>query len=60
MADKQSLLRFHVYDDEGELFRKFYSKQDAEGFLQEGWKLVVIPKQKKAVQSFDDLGEPPF
>lgn len=40
-------MRYEVYDDEGNLFRKFWDKYSAQRFMQEGWKLVIKAKQSK-------------
>lgn len=48
-------MRFEVYDDEGNLFRRFWDKHSAQRFMQEGWKLVIKDKQPKP--SVDTHGE---
>ena len=55
-------MRYLVYDEDGFLMRKFYTKQEATLFLQEGWKLMVVPKPKKKTlaEEFPDLMDPPF
>jgi hypothetical protein len=40
-------MRYEVYDDEGNLFRKFWDEYSAQRFMQEGWKLVIKAKQSK-------------
>lgn len=35
--------RYVVYADDGQAIRKFYTKQDAVRFLQEGWRIVTLP-----------------
>jgi hypothetical protein len=37
-------MRFEVYDEEGKLFRKFWTRWEAARFVQEGWKLVEKAK----------------
>lgn len=37
-------MRYFVYDEEGELLRKFWDKESAQRFMQDGWTLVVQPK----------------
>lgn len=37
-------MRYEVYDEEGTLIRKFWTKAEAENFLQVDWKLVVKPR----------------
>lgn len=50
-------MRYLVFDDEGSLFRKFWDKATAEGFLQNGWRLEVLPKQKKVLPTVETHGE---
>jgi hypothetical protein len=50
-------MRYWIYDDEGMLFRKFYSKDEASKFIQEGWTLIVKPKHKKVLPSVEVYGE---
>lgn len=40
-------MRFLLYDDEGVLLRKFWSRGDAEMFLQEGYRIVETKKEKR-------------
>lgn len=49
--------RFVVYDDDNLPIRKFYTKQEAINFMQQGWQLVVLPK--KQVIDWDNY-EPAF
>lgn len=39
-------MRYWVYDEQGQLFRKFEYQDQAVKFIQPGWKLVVKPKEK--------------
>ena len=50
-------MRYWVYDDEGILLRKFWDKESAQRFLQEGWRLHIEPKPKKKVPSVEEYGE---
>lgn len=50
-------MRYWVYDEDGKLFRKFWGKYEAEQFLQEGWSLVVQPKQKVVKPTPETHGE---
>lgn len=45
-------MRYWVYDELG-LLRKFWTKWDAERFLQPGWKIVVQPKQKVDLSDYE-------
>ncbi len=40
-------MRFEVYDEEGKLFRKFWTRWEAARFVQEGWKLVEKAKHRE-------------
>lgn len=61
-------MRFLLYDDEGVLLRKFWSRGDAEMFLQEGYRIVELKKEKRKKVSkathiqllIAELGEAPF
>jgi len=50
-------MRFWVYDDEGNLVRKFWDRHSAEKFLQEGWYMVVQPREKKQLPTPETHGE---
>jgi hypothetical protein len=50
-------MRYEVYDEDGKLFRKFWDKYSAEKFLQDGWSLVVRPKQKIVKPTPETHGE---
>ena len=50
-------MRFWVYDDDGQLIRRFYSRDDAERFLQAGWCLRVQPKTIKRQPTVETHGE---
>ena len=50
-------MRYWVYDDEGALFRKFYTRAEAEHFLQAGWTIRVQPKPIKQVPDVATYGE---
>ena len=49
-------MRYEVYDEEGILLRKFWDKESAQRFLQDGWRLVVLPRPKKKVPNEDTHG----
>jgi hypothetical protein len=61
-------MRFLLYDDEGVLLRKFWSRGDAEMFLQEGYWIEELKKEKrkKVLRSthlqllLAEVGEAPF
>ena len=57
-------MRYLLYDDDGVILRKFWSYEAAEKFLQEGYKIVVLKKEKKKTVSVADLiaicGEAPY
>jgi hypothetical protein len=57
-------MRYWLYDDEGVLLRKFWSMDVAEKFLQEGYKITVVKREKKKALSVADLiavcGEAPY
>lgn len=50
-------MRYWVYDDDGALLRKFYTKTDAAAFMQEGFRLVVQPKPKENKPTIEEFGE---
>jgi len=50
-------MRYEVYDEDNQLFRRFWDKADAEKFLQEGWTLVVKPKQRIVKPTVETHGE---
>ena len=50
-------MRYLVYDEDDVLLRKFWDKESAEQFMQEGWKLVVQPKPKTKVPTAEEYGE---
>ena len=37
-------MRYWLYDEDNILTRKFYTKAEAEMFMQEGWRIAVQPK----------------
>jgi len=39
-------MRYFIYDEDDVLLRKFWDKESAQRFMQEGWKLVTQPKPK--------------
>ena len=59
-------MRYCLLDEDGVLLRKFWSAEDAEKYLEEGYTIVVLPKPKikrKKVTRVDFIklfGEPPF
>jgi len=50
-------MRYWVYDEDGVLVRKFWDKESAQRFLQDGWTLVVQPKHKQAKPTVETHGE---
>ena len=50
-------MRYWVYDDEGYVFRKFWTKADTEKFMQPGWRLVVQPKPIQLKPTVKTYGE---
>lgn len=56
----QEKMRYWVYDDEGKLLRKFAYKCQAQPFLQDGWTLVIQPKQRIAKPTVETHGEALF
>ena len=50
-------MRYEVYDEDGELFRKFWGKDEAEKFLQAGWTLKIQPKIKRVLPTPETHGE---
>ena len=50
-------MRYLVYDEEGTLMRKFWTKGDAESYLQSGWTIRVLPKQVKLKPTTETHGE---
>jgi hypothetical protein len=59
-------MRYCLLDEDGVLLRKFWSAEDAEKYLEEGYTIKVLPKPKikrKKVTRVDFIklfGEPPF
>lgn len=60
-------MRFLLYDDDGVLLRKFWSREAADKFLQDGYTIVELKKPKRVRNTrvsvsdmFADLGEAPF
>ena len=50
-------MRYWVYDEDGILLRKFWDKESAQQFLQDGWKLVVQDKPKQIKPTVETHGE---
>jgi hypothetical protein len=50
-------MRYEVYDEDGKLFRKFWTKEEAQKFLQQGWKLVIKAKHKETKPNIVSHGE---
>jgi hypothetical protein len=50
-------MRFEVYDEEGKLFRKFWTRWEAARFVQEGWKLVEKAKFREVKPVPETHGE---
>lgn len=49
-------MKYKVVDETGMAIRLFHSLDEAEKFLQEGWKIVRLPKKPK-VNLYELLGE---
>lgn len=50
-------MRYWVYDEEGILMRKFYSKNEALKYIQHNWTLVTKPKEVKQLLTIETHGE---
>jgi hypothetical protein len=50
-------MRYLVYDEDGVLLRKFWDKESAQRFIQDGWKLITQPKPQKKVPTTVTHGE---
>ncbi len=50
-------MRYWVYDECGVLMRKFWDKESALHYMQEGWKLEVQPKPKVVKPDVGTYGE---
>ena len=50
-------MRYEVYDEEGRLFRRFWDKESAQKFMQQGWKLVTKVKHKEVKPTVETYGE---
>lgn len=50
-------MRYFVYDEDGVLLRKFWDKESAQRFMQDGWKLVVQAKPKAVKPTAEQFGE---
>lgn len=50
-------MRYEVYDEDGKLFRKFWTKEEAQRFLQQGWKLVTKATQIETKPNIVSHGE---
>jgi hypothetical protein len=50
-------MRYEIYDEDGVLFRRFWDKESAERFVQDGWRLVVQPTPRKKVPTVEEYGE---
>ena len=51
------MMRCWVYDEDGVLFRKFWTKEDAARFMQRGFTLTVQPKPARFVPTVEQFGE---
>lgn len=49
-------MRYWVYDEDG-LLRKFWDKESAQQFMQDGWRLFVQPKPKKIKPPVEEYEE---
>ena len=50
-------MRYEVYDENNKLFRKFWYREEAEKFVQNGWTLVTKAKHKDAKPTPETHGE---
>lgn len=50
-------MRYEVYDENNKLFRKFWYREEAERFVQNGWKLVTKAKHKDTKPTPETHGE---
>jgi hypothetical protein len=50
-------MRYEVYDEEGKLFRRFWDKESAQKFMQQGWKLITKAKHVEAKPTAATHGE---
>lgn len=50
-------MRYLVYDEDGVLVRKFWDKESAQKFLQDGWRLSVLPKPSIKKPTTEEFGE---
>jgi hypothetical protein len=60
-------MRFILHDEDGVPLRKFWSRDAAEKFLEDGYTILELKKEKRirtskvdSMKSLYDLGEPPF
>lgn len=50
-------MRYEIYDEENKLFRRFWTKEEAQKFIQPGWKLVTKAKHIQAKPTIETHGE---
>lgn len=50
-------MRYVILDEDGQPLRKFWDKEEAQKFLQDGWTLTIMPKPKKVLPSVETYGE---
>lgn len=50
-------MRFWIFDEDGLLFRKFWTKEDAARFMQSGFTLTIQPKPVRWVPTVEECGE---
>lgn len=50
-------MRYLVYDKDGFLLRKFWDKESAQQFMQDGWRMMVLPKPIKKTPTIETHGE---
>ena len=49
-------MRYKVIDETGAAMRLFQTLKEANAFLQDGWRVIQLPKPKK-INPFDLVGE---
>jgi len=50
-------MRYLVIDEDGKLLRKFWDKESAQRFLQDGWTLVIQPREKRVYPTPETHGK---
>lgn len=50
-------MRYLVYDEDDVLLRKFGDRESAQRYLQDGWRMVVLPRPSKKTPTIEEFGE---